>query len=301
MKNLTIYILCHNRPDYARQAILSVIGQTCRSFVLTVSDNSSNNDVELMVRNEFPEIDYIRRSPALKPLEHFNRCIEEAQTDYFCLFHDDDVMSPNFVEEMTKCVNDYPTAIAWGCNAKIESYGRVESRTSFLSFQHYEVIESPLNLARRYFSRAQSGIAPFPGYLYNRRLVGDQRLPVKGGKYADVTWLLTLACNGLIFWTNKPLMTYRIHESNDGAVDSLRDRLRFLGYLKQHRALFGEGLIKDYRSFIYKKIIKAHVGPYSVRHRLIVSFLNNYRWSRYARFDYWRALAVRTLVKLVAE
>jgi len=29
---LTIYILCHNRPDYARQAIRSVLEQTSSNF-----------------------------------------------------------------------------------------------------------------------------------------------------------------------------------------------------------------------------------------------------------------------------
>ena len=237
----------------------------------------------------------------LKPLEHFNCCIDEARTDYFCLFHDDDVMSPDFVESMGKCLTVYPAAIACGCNAKIESFGKLETRTSFRAFRNYEIITTPRNLARRYFSRAQSGIAPFPGYVYKRELVGDQRLSVEGGKYADVTWLLNLAGKGSIVWVNKPLMTYRIHESNDGGFESLRDRLRFFGYLKQNRVVFGEGLLNDYRSFIYKKILKSHVGPHSRRHTLIISFLNRHRWSRYARADYWKSLAVRTLVKRVAK
>jgi glycosyltransferase involved in cell wall biosynthesis len=301
MEFLTIYILCHDRPDFARQAITSVVRQSCHSFTLTVSDNSSNDDVEIMVKGEFPGINYIRRTPMLKPLEHFNCCIDEAQTDYFCLFHDDDVMSPDFVETMRKCLRIYPMAIACGCNAKIESFGKIEKGTSFRALRNYELITNPRNLARRYFSCAQSGIAPFPGYIYNRELVGDQRLSVAGGKYADVTWLLNLAGKGSIVWLTMPLMTYRIHESSDGGCESLRDRLRFFGYLKQNRAIFGEGLLKDYRSFIYKKILKAHKGHYSKRHRLAVSFLKNYRLARYARPVYYKDLLLRTFVKWMAE
>ena len=300
MECLTIYILCHNRPDFARQAILSVLSQTNRSFTLTVSDNSSNDDVENMIKREFPGIQYIRRAQMLNPLEHFNCCIDETRTDYFCLFHDDDVMHPIFVEEMIKCLTEFPAAIAFGCNAENEVSGRIEPRTSFRSFRKYERIASPLNLARRYFSRAQSGFAPFPGYVYNRHLIGDKRLPFESGKYADVAWLLELSKAGAIVWVNKVLMTYRIHEGNDSNAESIRDRLRFLGYLKKNRELFGEGLLKDYRSFIYKKIMSAHAGSYSARHERIVSFLNAYRWLRNFRFDYWKALVVRTLVKWVA-
>lgn len=302
MPLLTIFILCHNRPDYARQAILSVLGQTSRAFTLTVSDNSSTDDVEHMVKSEFPDVHYIRRTPMLELWEHINRCIEEVRSEYFCLFHDDDVMNPDFVEIVERCSRVYPAAVALGCNAKMENSGKLAPRTSFRSFRKFEVINTPLNLARRYFSRAQSGFVPFPSYVYNRRLVGDQRLPLDGGKYADVTWLLNLTRKGAIVWINRPLMIYRLHESNEGKIESVRDRLRFLAYLKKNRTEFGEGILNDYRcSFIYKKILKSHVGSHSERCRVAISFLNSYRWSRYTRLDYYKALAIRALVKWVAE
>jgi len=255
MKSLSIYILCRNRPDYAKQAIQSVLNQTCQEFVLTVSDNSTNDDVEHMMRDEFVDIHYIRRVPALDVLGHMNRCIDDTESKYLCLFHDDDVMRPNYVEGMMQCAHDYPDAIAIGCNANIESLGKLGRRTCFRSFRKHELIESPLNLARRYFSRAQSGFAPFPGYVYNIGLVGSQRLASGGGKYSDVTWLLSLAKKAPIVWVNVPLMIYRLHDSNDSNIESIQDRLRLLGYLKKNRAIFGKGLLSDYRcSFIYKRI-----------------------------------------------
>ena len=301
MKSLTIYILCHNRPDYAKQAIQSVLDQTCQSFTLKVSDNSSNDNVEQMVKSEFPKIQYIRRTPMLNALEHFNRCIEEASTDYFCLFHDDDIMSPNYVGGTMQCAYKYPSAIGIGGNALVERFGKLEPRTSFRSFRKYEMIDNPLNLAQRYFSRAQSGIAPFPGYIYNRLLVGDQRLPLDGGKYADVTWLLSLTIKAPIVWVSLPVITYRIHANNDGSIESLRDRLKFFGFLKQNVQLFSAGLMKDYRSFVYKKILNGPLVGHAARQHVLTSFMGYYRWSRYANIDYYKALVVRQLVKWMAE
>lgn len=299
MKTLTIYILCHNRPVDARQAILSVIRQDDQAFTLIVSDNSSNDEVEHMVKSEFPKISYIRRVPMLPALDHFNRCIEDAQSDYFCLFHDDDLMSPDFVSAMKKDMRDYPSAIAFGCNANIESFGKLGRRPSFRSFRSHELIASPRDLAMRYFSRAQSGIAPFPSYVYNRHKVGAQRIPVDGGKYADVTWLLNLAKTGQIVWINQSLMTYRMHASNDGNVESLRDRLRFLRYLKKNRLQIGDSVLQDYRcSFIYKRISKFEDVLRLNRRKVANSFLKNYRWSRYARLDTTMALVNRALIKL---
>ena len=302
MERLTIYILCHNRPDFARQTIASVRAQTSHNYELVVSDNSSNDEVEHMVRNEFPDVRYLRRQPMLAPHAHFNRCIGEAQREYFCLFHDDDLMAPDFVETMQQCVRKYPGAVAIGCNAVIENAGKLEARYSFRSYRSFEVIDSARELAARYFSRAQSGFAPFPCYVYNRRMVGATRLAVDGGKYADVAWLLDLAGSGPIVWINRPLMTYRMHGGNDGMVESARDRLRLLAYLKRKRIQFGEGILSDYRnSFIYKPIERKGTGASAARRRIASAFLKRHRCRRYVRPDTYRALARRTLIKWMAE
>ncbi|MDH5206067.1 MAG: glycosyltransferase family 2 protein, partial [Hylemonella sp.] len=241
---------------------------------------------------------YVRRNPMLPALEHFNQCIDEASGTHFCLFHDDDLMSPDFVQQARAAMVAFPDAVAIGCNAHVESDGALQARPSFLSPHQYDFIASPSNLGMRYFGRLQSGIAPFPGYVYHRALVGDQRFHADEGKYSDVTWLLRLAKRGSIVWINKPLMIYRMHGGNDGLIESRRDRLRFLAYLKRHRASLGEGLLQDYRcSFIFKPIAKQDIVSHPARRRLAQRFLQRYRWQRYARLDTYRAALRRALVK----
>ena len=302
MNALTIYILCHNRPFDTRQTILSVLKQYDHAFTLIVSDNSSNDEVEVMVKQEFPEIGYIRRLPMLPVAEHFNRCIEEAQSEYFCLFHDDDLMGANFVSVMKQNINAYPAAIAFGCNANIETSGQLAPRPSFRSFRHHELINTPRDLAMRYFSRGQSGIAPFPGYVYNKNKVAEHRLLVDGGKYADVTWLLNLVKLGQIVWINMPLMTYRMHGGNDGSTESMRDRLRFLRYLKQNKVQIGESILEDYRcSFIYKTIYKRDDKVHMKRREVATKFLKSYRKSRLSRFGTYNIILKRAFIKLKTE
>lgn len=298
MDKIAIILLCHNRPDDARQAIRSILAQTDRNFELTVSDNSSNDSVFRMVKDEFPSVHYVRRIPMLPAPEHFNRCIDEIRTDYFCLFHDDDVMGTDFVAEYRRALQDFPNAIAIGCNALIETFGRLESKPSFLSCESIECIGSARDLAKRYFSRSQSGIAPFPGYIYNKYSVDSQRFLVDGGKYADVTWLLQLCMKGPVLWIKKPLMTYRLHANNDGATESRRDRLRFLGFLKQNKDLFGRAVIQDYRcSFIYKTLVKSSSTELRVRYQIAQKFLDWYRWTRYGRLDTYQDIFKRGFIK----
>lgn len=301
MSSFTIFVLCHNRPDFTRQTLRSILGQTDADFELVVSDNSSSDEVGSMMHAEFPQVVYRRRLPMLKQLEHFNRCIDEARTDYFCLFHDDDLMHPDFVQRMKAELDSHPEAIACGCNALSESFGKIEPRTSFRSLGKLESIGSPRDLARRYFSRAQSGIAPFPGYVYRRRAVGEVRLPLDGGKYADVTWLLSLAMKGPMVWIAAPLMTYRMHGGNDGSVESPRDRLRFMAFMKRNLNVLGKDLLADYRcSFIYKPMANNEAAPLA-RRKLARAFLKHYTWSRYANPDLYGALLKRAIIKRVVE
>ncbi len=301
MSSLTIFVLCYNRPAFVRETINSILAQSDKEFDLIVSDNSSNNDVQNLVREEFPQINYRRRLPSLQALEHFNRCIDEAQSELFCLFHDDDIMHSNFVEVVKKSLKAHPEAVACACNALIESFGKIEQRTSFRALGTTELITSPRDLARRYFARAQSGIAPFPSYVYRRRTVGEVRLPVEGGKYADVTWLLSLAMKASIVWITAPLMTYRMHGGNDGLTESLRDRLRFLGFIKKHINELGKDLLDDYRcSFIYKQLLKDK-ALLPARRKLASLFLRRYSLARYAQPGLYTALIKRALIKRVAE
>lgn len=299
MSRLTLFVLCHNRPDDAHQTLRSILAQTDRDFDLVVSDNSSNDEVERMVRAEFPQVEYRRRVPMLFHLAHFNRCIDEAEGDYFCLFHDDDLMHPDFVKQMRGVLDAHLQLIACGCNALVETMGRMERCTSFRALGGLEWITSARDLGRRYFARAQSGIAPFPGYVYRRSAVGDLRLDVEGGKYTDVTWLLNLAMKGPMVWHNEPLMTYRIHGGNDGKIESSRDRLRFLRFIKRHPDVLGRDLLADYRaSFIYKPM--ASNGS-AVRRAAARRFLKRYRWLRYMNLNLYAALFKRALVKRMVE
>lgn len=301
MNTLTIFILCHNRPDFARQTLRSILDQSDRDFQLVISDNSSNDEVEQMVMADFPQLKYCRRSPMLQAIDHFNRCIDEVQTDYFCLFHDDDIMLPDFVRRMKSVLDGHPDAIACGCNALLESHGSIQPRAMFRALGKLEWIKSPRDLARRYFTRAQSGIAPFPGYVYRRGMVGELRLDTVGGKHSDVSWLLNIAMKGPVVWIAEPLMIYRVHGGNDSAVESLRDQLRFMGYLKQNLKLIGKDVLTDFRrSRIYKPILKNQFSsPFRKAHAK--KFLKRYNWLRYTNIDSYGALLHHAIIKLTTK
>jgi glycosyltransferase involved in cell wall biosynthesis len=257
LTKLTIIILCHNRPAYAKLAIKSALRQTNQDFRLVISDNSSNDELFSLINAEFSTLEIRRRIPSLPSPDHFSICISEVDTKYFCLFHDDDLMEPGYVDAMLKTIELQPNAVAYSCNAEIFDEATELKHSSFESKDAHVIIENSRALAGRYFSRFPNGIAPYPAYIYRSDIV--KKIPINaqtGGKYSDVTWLLEISKRGSIVWNSQKLIRYRMHADSDGSFESTRDRLRLLRYLKTNCSFVGQAIINDYRFFLYKKLCK---------------------------------------------
>jgi glycosyltransferase involved in cell wall biosynthesis len=290
---LQVFILCRNRPDFARQAVQSAVRQAINRFELVISDNSTDNSVELMVRSEFPGLQYRRRTNNRSVFDHLNQCLNEATADYVCLFHDDDLLSPRFTECILDAIHQFPDAAAIGTNAWIVEDGK-PPELSFKAMGKVHFVRDPRQLAEHYFSRHQPGIAPFPGYVYSKARIGALRFDPDGGKYSDVSWLLRVAATGGIVWIVEPLMTTRMHSSNDSRQESIGDRLKLFAFFKKHVSTLGLGLIEDFRFFVYKKILeldrKNVLALSSPRRRTIQGYVKRYRCLRFSRLDHHRFL-----------
>lgn len=289
LKKLTIFIQCYNRPTLAKLAIESILRQTNTDFRLVISDNSSNDEMYRLVQAESPALEYRRRVPPLPALDHFNKSASEADTELFCLFHDDDLMEPGYVEAMLDTISQFPNAVAYACNAVTMDDDVIRKGSFFESGDRHVVLDSPRALAGRYFSRYPNGYAPFPCYIYRSSVVKQIPLnPQTGGKYSDVAWLLEIAKHGPIVWDSRELIRYRMHTANDSNIESLGDRLKLLGFLKLNESFVGRSVIDDYRFGLYKRLRRnssAANQAYSRHRKFMERFLLAYRLKRFFRLD----------------
>ena len=300
--SLQFFILCRNRPDFARQAIQSAMRQTVNLLEIVISDNSTDNSMESLIRSQFPDLEYRRRTNNLSVFDHLNLCLTEATADYVCLFHDDDLLSPRYAECIFETIARYPNAVAIGVNAWVSEKGKPPYLSLRTTGKTY-LVRGPRQLAAHYFSRHQPGFAPFPGYVYATARIRDLRFDATGGKYADVTWILGVAARGDIIWIVEPLMTTRLHASNDSRQESIGDRLKLFAFFKKHISTLGEGLIEDFRFFLYKKILELDrrnlLALSPSRRKTVQAYLTRYRCLRFSRLDHHRSLLQKAKVRLV--
>jgi hypothetical protein len=286
------------------EAIESILAQSNEQFKLVVSDNSDTDQIRHLVDNR-KDLIYIKRSQVLTGIEHGNTALSEISAnihcDYFTLFHDDDLMLPNFVRDFWTAQSLFPEAVAFGANAIVENHGNASS-LSFKAARPYIGPISPNDLLRRYFSHHQLGIAPLPSYVYKKSALNGLHFDVSGGKYADVQWLSQWCAKGCVMWIAEPMMMYRLHDSNDGKFESRHDRFRFLAYLKSSSDIFSPEILSDYRFFLYKKLLPSLKQRGNIKaYGLLSRFLTIHRYRRLFRQSFYQALVNKTLTKLCSN
>lgn len=248
---IQIYILTYNRPKLLVNSIDSVLRQTYPNVELIVSDNSTNDDTfkVLSSRNSWGRYKYIRRNPSMSGVEHLVTVFEEVNTDFFMVFHDDDEMLPNMVEELFEAITADVNYSAVGANA----YAMKNGKKKLFFPPHNAVIPDGESLIRRYVNKT---IAPFPSYMYNRKIVRELRPDYnnQGGKYCDVSFLFNLAQCGPMIYVGKPLMIYNLHSGQDSGDFDFLKHIQLTDYLL--RKLENRELLNEYRLYqIYKNVI----------------------------------------------
>lgn len=226
MKDLTIFILTHNRGKMLLETIESVLNQTCHDFKFIVSDNSSNDETKYLLENQgyLGKFEYRKRDKEYLSVDHFNMCISEVDTSFFVLFHDDDIMLPDYVETMYDAISSNE-CVAVGCNAYY-LYEDKRSRRKMLQYYKNTFSLSSRDLVRQYCKKR--GIVPFPSYIYNKKLLETEIFDEECGKYSDVSWLLRLTEKTNFTWITKPLMYYRIHKGQDSQLFDIENQEKLL-------------------------------------------------------------------------
>ena len=199
-----IVILSRDRPEYLKQAIDSVLNQNkgLVDFELVVSDNSEKKEVGKMISENYQSTDFrlLVRNPTLSSREHLKIVISELSSEYAVLFHDDDVMHPDYVKNMSLfLVNINQAVSAVGCNAFIFKKNILKCAQQMHDFESVKLFNSQSDFLSQYLF-GMGGKAPFPSYIYNTKFlkkISITSLPC--GKHGDVTLLSSLLDYAPIF------------------------------------------------------------------------------------------------------
>jgi GT2 family glycosyltransferase len=277
---LDIYILCRDRIDYLKECLESVLVAGNHKARIVISDNSIGDDVEKFIQDLFKQVEYVRRVPALDVLEHHNMILRETNAEYLVMFHDDDLMAENYVEQMLSLIEADRSLAAVGCNAKIIK-GEVRIEKTFIKDSSGEItFNNAYSFIIHYLKISTYGPAPFSSYIYRMSKV-DKKFMQKnqGGKYSDSSFLAGLLESGGIKWSLRPYIYYRIHEGNGCKISSMADRLSWFRWLNSIEKIHSSGVLRKYKIIFYyewymnKKKGVVSLFPSSKKERVVFKFL----------------------------
>lgn len=255
MEKLTdIYILCRDRPGYLTLAINSILNSNINRANLIISDNSISNDVEALCLSKYRHITYVRRWPPLNGIEHLEKIISEARNKYLVLFHDDDLMIPNYVETLFGYMEENEHVVSVGCAAEvIDSNGDSKNFTYLGNAKEPQFVTTPQQLLEAYIGlRGNNDHPPFPSYFYRTEYLQRGMFNYSdGGKYADVSFLIKLLAKGPIVWHPSLLVKYRLHGENDSNGIAVINRMKFIKFLCRNNIFSSKSPIIIQQRFLY--------------------------------------------------
>jgi hypothetical protein len=227
------------------------------NFTLTISDNSDNNLTVDKLKSCFPNLLYKRRETVLNVFDHFNKVIEECKHEYLVIFHDDDMMAPNFLKTISDIAFSNPELAAVGCNSFYMYDDKINSNLVMGKLKDPVIINQSFELIKPYFNITKFNPPPFSSYLYKMSAIKQIYLDKsKGGKHSDVSFMLDVLEHGPIYWHPDPLLIYRIHATNDSRVENISDRLSLIRYVKKIGVLkHNDDAIDQYRFKFYINFI----------------------------------------------
>ncbi len=289
---LQVFILTYNRPNTLIIALDSVLKQNFTEYEIIISDNSTNDESKSLISKRLykeKNLTYIKREPSLPAIEHFNKVLSEVSEEYFMLFHDDDIMKPSMIQNLYDLISKDKEISAVGCNAQKINRKR---RSGYFRKNNERII--------RYNNRSEfilsylgtEGCAVFPGYMYRSQLVRGLKMDFSiGGKYSDVTFLMSVCDRGSILVTNKALMNYYIHKGQDSMINDYLSKKSFISHIANTTIFyFRHPLVKSYRienvlSEILSSVI-SNTKPISLKKYVLVMVLS----LKYSKKQFFRSV-----------
>lgn len=134
---ISIGLPVYNGGEQLREAIDSLLAQTESDFELIISDNCSTDEITQQITEEYarrdPRVRLTRQTINLGAHRNFLWALQQARGDYFMWAAHDDRWSPNYVEVLSRRLNDAPDAVLATGLTEVESIdekGRVSHATT---------------------------------------------------------------------------------------------------------------------------------------------------------------------------
>ncbi|MES1981381.1 MAG: glycosyltransferase family A protein [Pseudomonadota bacterium] len=215
MIDITVCILSYNRPAYLREAVISVLNQTEQPQRIVIYDNGSNPVVLEAMKDLLANGIEWKGAEANRPfIWNFNRAMLGSTTRYTMVMHDDDRLTPNFLQMQTQLLDSDSNIVAASCNGYfIDEQGiRSGGTLTGTEGEPVEIFQCSGHIALKF---AGNSCVPFSPSIYRTAAARTVQFREEFGKVCDAAYFCDLADVGAIAYRTEPLYESRLHSGQD--------------------------------------------------------------------------------------
>jgi hypothetical protein len=218
MPKFCVVILSRDRVDLIEETILSLIHQKIMPDKIIISDNSLHHQNEIIkISNKYKQIELILNDN-LEISDHYFKILQTLNYDLIAICHDDDIIMPNFVEEILKIYKKNDKASIYGVNGKSFNKKLINKNLLWSSKKKYLKVDHD-NLMLRWFDIDSGGVFSFPGAVFNMKILKKNLINIKpnyneGYNYWDTFFCKKISRISYLIWINEDLIRYRIHDNS---------------------------------------------------------------------------------------
>ena len=114
-EDIEVIVLTYNRSYMLQDALAAIVNQTVRICHVAVIDNGSTDGTEAVVRQfglKYPGVRYFSTGMHYTDNVHSFRLSQRMASKKYCaVFHDDDIVHPQFLEYALRAINSYDDVV----------------------------------------------------------------------------------------------------------------------------------------------------------------------------------------------
>lgn len=169
-RTISVCIPTCDRPELLQEAIRSCTSQARLPDEIVIGDDSSSDRTEQLIeglREKSPvPLMYRRNAPRLGQNANINSLFDRAQGSHLVLLHDDDLLTPNGLEDLHACWNLHPDlTAAMGKQYVISARGELDLAASEALNRKYRRTAETAGLQTEPWNVGMSQQMPNDGYM----------------------------------------------------------------------------------------------------------------------------------------
>ena len=238
---VSVCLATYNGEKYIEKQLLSILEQTCTVDEIVITDDCSTDNTLLIIdkiRNNCKDIKWliVKNDIRLGFCHNFIKSIGLSTGDYVFLSDQDDIWEPNKVSDMVSLM-DHNKDI----DLLFSSYRCIDKNDTIIDFKYRVTNNLLFNLKSYLFKLIKY---PYTSFVKSMNIAGMSmcirrncldnfyKLDLSNIKYHDLFLALFASINDGLYFYNKELVNYRMHDDNtiglNNAIGIKDDRIDWL-------------------------------------------------------------------------